>query len=323
MKSFVKFAGIALGVLILAIAALLSYVKFALPKVDPTPEMSVKPNDYLLKRGEYLANHVTVCMDCHSERDWTKFSAPLKEVTLGKGGDRFDTSMGFPGTFYAKNITPAGIGHWTDGELYRAITTGVTPDGRALFPVMPYLSYGKMDPSDVQAIIAYVRSLSPIESQIPERSFEFPMNFIINTIPQNAKPSKMPSPDQVLAYGEYLTTIAACGDCHTPQDKGAPLPGMAFAGGFEFKMPFGTLRSANITPHASGIGEWSKEAFINKFKTYADSSYLTKTVDADAFNTVMPWVMYSGMTEQDLGAIYEYLQSLAPVENKVERLSKN
>jgi len=87
-------------------------------KLEYTPER--------IERGRYLATAVSVCMDCHSTRDWSKFSGPLKEGTLGKGGDRFDHSVGMPGVFYSKNITPAGIGRYTDGELFRTITTGVT-----------------------------------------------------------------------------------------------------------------------------------------------------------------------------------------------------
>jgi hypothetical protein len=62
-------------------------------------------------------------MDCHSTRDWSKFSGPLVEGTLGQGGERFDQTVGMPGVVYSKNITPARIGDYTDGELFRLITT--------------------------------------------------------------------------------------------------------------------------------------------------------------------------------------------------------
>src|SRR5690606_10073925 len=128
--------------------------------------------------------------------------------------------FGFPGTFVASNITPHGIGDYTDGELFRVITTGVAKDGRALFPVMPYPSYGELDEEDIKSVIAYIRTLPAIESQLPKSEADFPMNFIINTIPKKAALSKMPSKDDEVAYGKYMVTATACGDCHTKAEKG-------------------------------------------------------------------------------------------------------
>src|SRR5665213_1849553 len=71
-------------------------------------------------------------------------------------------------------------------EIFMTITTGVDKYGKALFPVMPYHYYGKMDKEDIYDIIAYIRSLPPIENKTPDRSIDFPMNFIVNTIPTKA-----------------------------------------------------------------------------------------------------------------------------------------
>ena len=148
------------------------------------------------------------------------------------------------------------------------------------------------------------------------------MNFIINTIPQKASFTKMPAKTDIVKYGEYVATAAACTECHTKQVKGEKVEGMDYAGGFEFAMPAGTLRSANITPDKeTGIGEWSKEMFIRKFKMYADSSYQSPKIAMGDYNTIMPWVMYAGMSEEDLGALYEYLQTLKPIKNQVERFT--
>ncbi|MEZ4764059.1 MAG: hypothetical protein R3C26_13015 [Calditrichia bacterium] len=57
--------------------------------------------------------------------------------------------------------------------------------------------------------------------------------------------------------------------------------------------------------------------FINRFKQYADSSYQSPVVSINEFNTIMPWTMYAGMSEEDLGAIYAYLKTVSPVKNKV------
>ena len=83
--------------------------------------------------------------------------------------------MGFG---YVKNITPSGIGRYTDGELYRVITTGVTKEGRAMFPLMPYPYYGKMDPEDIYSIISYIRSIPDIKNDVTDSQADFPMNFV-------------------------------------------------------------------------------------------------------------------------------------------------
>ncbi len=310
----------------LAIIALLCialiYVKVALPSVGDAPQLTITYTPEKIARGEYLANSVAVCIDCHSTRDWSKFGGPIVKGTLGQGGERFDQQMGFPGVYYAKNITPAGISSYTDGELFRLITTGVTKDGRAMFPVMPYLNYGQMDGEDIESIIAYIRSLSPIENQLPASASDFPMNFIINTIPVKATLQKMPLASNQLAYGKYLVNAAACMDCHTKVANGQIVPELAFGGGREFAMPGGMLRSSNISPDvATGIGGWTEELFIRKFKMYADSAYILPQVAPGEFNSIMPWTMYSGMTEEDLSAIFHYLKTVAPINNPVEKFS--
>lgn len=79
--------------------------------------------------------------------------------TLGAGGEKFDRTMNFPGEFYSKNITPFALKKWTDGGIYRAITSGVSKDGHPFFPVMPYPNYNQMATEDVYSLIAYLRSL--------------------------------------------------------------------------------------------------------------------------------------------------------------------
>src|SRR5690606_12322394 len=126
------------------------------------------------------------------------------------------------------------------------------------------------------------------------------------------------------AYGKYLVTIASCAECHTHAVDGQPIEGMEFAGGQEFNLgPMGIVRTSNITPHPeTGIGNWTKEEFVNRFKqNIPDSNSTFISVKAGEFNSIMPWVMYGGMTEEDLGAIYDYLKTLKPVYNKVEKFT--
>ncbi|MEO5583832.1 MAG: hypothetical protein ABIQ75_00130, partial [Flavobacteriales bacterium] len=232
----------------------------------------------------------------------------------------FDKNQGFPGSFTSKNITPFNLKGWSDGDIYRTITSGIDKYGRALFPVMPYPNYNKLATEDVYSIIAYVRSLPAIESHPEDSKADFPMNIILHTIPEPAHPTAMPKitdPD----YGAYITNAAGCRVCHTKQEKGQVV-GEPFAGGFEFRFPNGAItRSANITPDMeNGIGGWDRATFIRKFKDFADSSYVPAAIDwkANDFQTVMPWLMYAGMSEQDLGAIYDYLRTVTPAATKVE-----
>jgi cytochrome c2 len=163
MKKALKITGITLGVIIISILGILFYVSLALPNVGDAPELSIEVSPVRVERGNYIANHVAVCMDCHSTRDFTLFSTPPIAGTIGRGGGIFDQKADFPGIFTSKNITPYGIGQWSDGEIYRAITTGVSRDGHAFFPIMPYPYYGKMNEEDVKSVIAYLRTLEPIE----------------------------------------------------------------------------------------------------------------------------------------------------------------
>lgn len=321
MKKVLRVLLILIVVIVILAGAGLAYVKTAFPKADPAPEMKVELTPERIERGKYLANHVMLCMDCHAERDWTKFAGPPKPGTLGAGGDRFDQTMGFPGVFYSRNITPAGVGNWTDGELYRLITTGVTKDNDVIFPVMPYNNYAKCDPEDIKSIIAYLRSLQPVERKNDVSKADFPLNFILRTMNAKPDPQPVPAKTDLVAYGKYVATAASCNECHTAVDEKGNFIGITYAGGREFHFPDGTIeRSANITPHpVSGIGSWTEEFFINRFKSRADSIIALKPGE---FQSIMPWVMYGGMDSLDLKAIYAYLRSQEPVDNKVEKITK-
>ena len=322
MKNFKK---ILLGLVIVVVLAIVggySYMMLAFPAVSDPADLTVEITEARLVRGKYLAEHVALCVDCHSQRDFTKFAGPIIPGTLGRGGERFGEEMGLPGNFIASNLTPANLKDWTDGELFRAITAGVGRDGRPLFPIMPYQNFGRMDKEDIYSIIAYIRLLAPIEARHPTSEATFPMSLIMRTIPANPPLGTRPDPSDKFAYGKYLVTAASCADCHTPMEKGEPLPGMDFAGSFEMNLPGGTIRSANITPDKeTGIGNWTEDMFVQRFKAYADSAYVDPVVPHGEFQTVMPWRMYAGMEEQDLRAIFAFLKSLNPVRNPVERFT--
>jgi mono/diheme cytochrome c family protein len=284
------------------------------------PDIKIEPTEQRLARGKYLFTNVAGCMDCHSKRDWTKLTGPTVAGTEGMGGEPFDETIGLPGSFTSKNITPYGIGGWTDGEIYRAITSGIDKNGEPLFPIMPYPNFAKMDKEDIYSIIAYLRTLAPIKNDIPEHTVNFPMSIIIRTIPAPPNHQSIPERSKTIDYGKYLVTAASCNDCHTPSDKGEPIPGKELAGGMEFNVGPWVNTTANITPDMeTGIGKWTKDDFIKRFKACSTPEYKNTPWKEGEFNTIMPWTQISGMSEADLGAIYDYLRTVPPVNNKVEK----
>ncbi|QQS43217.1 MAG: c-type cytochrome [Acidobacteriota bacterium] len=321
MKKLLK---IALVVVVLAgvgFAAFIGYVVTFLPDI-PLEEVRIEYTHERIKRGEYLAKSVAQCLDCHSERDWSKFSGPIKPGTEGAGGERFDQSMGFPGSYTAPNLTPHNIKDWTDAELFRAITAGVSRDGRPLFPIMPYPNYGKMDREDIYSIIAYIRKLPPVESETPPSSSDFPMSIIIHAIPSAPSFVQKPPRTDKVKYGAYLSNAAGCAECHTPAKSGQTIPELLFSGGRYIDTNTASVQTSNITPDKeTGIGAWSEQDFIARFKAFDKTSgmYKEDAVKEGDFNTPMPWQGYATMSEEDLAAIYAYLMSIKPIKNKVPK----
>ncbi|RZK41012.1 MAG: c-type cytochrome, partial [Pedobacter sp.] len=204
-------------------------------------------------------------------------------------------------------------------ELFRAITTGVNKDGRALFPLMAAHRFGKMDQEDINSIIVYIRSLDPVVNDVPVSSPDFPVNFLINTMPKKAQLTSIPKETDIVEYGGYLVNATGCVDCHSKMDKGNIVAGTEFGGGMEFNFPNGVVRAPNITSHeTTGIGNWTEDNFVSRFKSYATADYKSPKV-GNGMNTPMPWTMYGGMKPSDLKAIYAYLKNLKPIENQVVR----
>ena len=318
MKKILKVLGILMLSILLILLLIIAYIKIILPDVGPAPQMQVEPTTARLARGSYLANSVMACMDCHSKRNPAFFSLPMDEMTRGEGGQRFDQSMGFPGIFYSANITPFGIGNWTDGDIYRAITTGVRKNGKPIFPVMPYHAYGHANPEDVRSLIVYLRSLSSKKNIVPVSSADFPMSILLNTVPKKADPLTLPQAGDTLAYGYYLFTIASCYDCHTPFDNGKFDDTYALAGGRAFPVPGGKVTSANLTTdRETGLGSWTREMFVSRFSFYRDSANAHRVVNQGELQTIMPWTMYGTMTDADLSGIYTYMQTIKPIKHLV------
>lgn len=276
----------------------------------------------VVERGNYLANKVAVCIDCHSKRDITKFSMPVIPGTEGGGAAfPFGKAEGVPGEITPPNITPFALKDWTDDEIIKALTRGINKKGDTLFPMMPYHNYSRMAKSDVYAIVAYLRTLKSIDSTTPPRKLEIPISMFGPLPDGNLDQNSIPDKTDKVKYGQYLVTIASCGDCHTPMGPQGPDFSKMFAGGTMFDNPFFKVAVSNITPDsATGIGTWTEEAFVNKFKSNASDEVVNSNPGRN--NSFMPWYMYGKMNEEDLKAIYAFLRTVKPVTNKVEKFPK-
>ncbi len=307
---------------LLGLASSCIFARAAFPDDIPAPAVSFPQDPAHIARGEYLTRHVAACLSCHATRDWSKYSGPAMAGTRGKGGEGYtESTTGFPGAVYTSNLTPAALGAHTDGEVLRAFTAGISTRGEPLFPLMPYRLYGTLAKDDMLAIGAYLRTLEPISNDIPERELNGPLPFIVRAMPQAAALADAPPAPGTTAYGEYLAQMAACTFCHSQDERGEYLEGLVLAGGKPFQLPTGgTVYSANISPDdKTGIGTWTKDVFIARFRVYTEDAVAQMAVKPGEFNTVMPWTDFAGMTDDDLGAIYDYLRAQPPVNNPVER----
>jgi mono/diheme cytochrome c family protein len=124
------------------------------PTVVSVPDV---PRTDKVAYGQYLATALGHCMDCHTPR----VNGRSDMSRVGAGGREFEAPSG--GLITSANLTPAddaGIAHWTDAELKNAIVYGVRP-GRPLVPVMAFEWYKNISSDDLDALVAYIRTLKP------------------------------------------------------------------------------------------------------------------------------------------------------------------
>lgn len=255
--------------------------------------LSVTRDPAQIARGEHLVTAVAKCTDCHTD---------------DLGGKIF-IEPGPMGTVSASNLT-AGKGgvlaSYTDAQLETAIRHGVRTNGRGLV-IMPSDEYQYLGDADVSAIIAYLRSLPPVDRELPKTRLgpigRGLVTFGVPLIPAAridhskapASRSNVPPVGPTREYGEYLVSVGGCRGCHGPNLAGAP--GHA---------P-GEPASANITP-AGPIGKWSEADFTRVLRsgTRPDGS---KLLD------FMPWRSMARHTDDELHALWLYLQTVPPVES--------
>ena len=255
----------------------------------------------IVGRGKYVFATAGGCA-CHT---------PPDGVGLNAGGTKFELAYGI-GVVYAPNITPdaeTGIGKWTDAQLTSAIRRGEKPNGSKLFPIHPYKYLGSIADDEVEALVAYLRSVRPIKSSVTARTLRIPVPTL--TI---ANPARV-APRDGLARGAYLAGGAAhCTECHTPRRFDfSPDDSKFLAGG---PGPQSSV-TANITPHVeTGIGRWT-EAQIARFlrtglkPSGQEASSLMRTVIAGTS------VGFKDLTEADAAAIARYLKTVPPIDNRV------
>jgi len=317
MKAFGKILLIVLLALVVILAAAISFTIGWRPIVGPKARAltarTFESTPQRLARGAYIFNSLAACVDCHSEHDPNSKDHLVLPNMQGSGEVMFVADL--PGRIVASNVTPdreTGAGTWTDDQLARAIREGIGHDGRALFPLMPYEHYRSMSDEDLASVVVYMRSLPPIHHELPRTEIIFPVKYLIRSVPEPVTaPVSAPDPADTLRSGAYLVNMAGCGDCHTPVDgHHQPISGMEFSGGQVFKLPWGSVASANITPDASGIGYYDEALFLQVMRT----GY----VKARRLDPLMPVEQYKGMTDGDLKAIFAYLRTVKPVRHRVD-----
>lgn len=259
-------------------------------------------NEALVKRGAYLMNGPVACGNCHTPygANGPDFSKELS------GGLLFDD----PFTSYAANITSdkeTGVGEWSDADLAKAIREGLRPDGTLIGPPMPIEFYRHISDDDLAAIIAYLRQVKPVDNEVPDSVFGFPLPPSYGPPVSNVK---APSPDDKVAYGGYLVEIAHCMECHSPREADGHLDMSRMgAGGQSFHGPWGVSVSRNITPHPEdGIGAWTDAEIKTAITTGVRK-------DGSHLNPPMGFPYYANISDEDLTAIVAYLRTLPPQES--------
>jgi mono/diheme cytochrome c family protein len=253
----------------------------------------------LVERGSYLVNTIMTCGNCHSPKG-------RPAATSGKdfsGGLSWDEP---PFKVTAPNITPdkeTCLGNWTDAQIKTLLRTGKRPNGVQIAEVMPTAFYGIITERDLDAIVAYLRTLKPVKNQVPAPIYKIPLPH--HAFPGSEKPYTEAMLDTPVKKGFYLATIGHCMECHTPfGPKGKDFVGDLGKGGMEFTGPFGKSVSRNITSSKTkGIGAWTDA----QIKTA-----ITTGVDKDGKHLLPPmgFPYYAHMTDGDLADVIAYLRTV-------------
>jgi mono/diheme cytochrome c family protein len=260
----------------------------------------------LIERGAYL-DLLAGCLFCHTP--WSKDGVDYARSYQGGGTVREPW-----GTWTQVNITggpKTGVGDWSDAELVTALRAGVRPDGSRVAPIMPWSSYAALADSDAAALVEFLRSFPPTES---ESAHNRELELDWKAVPTKAGGAKPPT--DPVALGEYLATLMRCADCHTPRTangRGGPDPARAWQGDREFfAVPFeegtGSLFSTNLTSHeATGLGGWSDAEIVTAIREgrSRDGSLIRGPMG----RLTASW---SRMTDEDVATVVAFLRTIPP-----------
>lgn len=291
MKKILRWSAIGLGAVVVvaligfAVAMLVTSGRESKKWPVSAVAITVTSDSATIARGAHLASAIGKCVDCHGD---------------DLGGQLFLDGMPLA-RFEAPNLTSGGpTAAWSDADLARAIRNGITPDGRALI-FMPADAYHAMGAEDLAAVIAYIRQMPRVDRTHAPLKFgpvgrilwatgklEFQAARMIDV----SEPIPVPPPAGATAeYGKYLATIGGCTSCH----------GKDLKGGLQLGPP-GTPPSQNLTPGGDVKG-WSQADFTKALRNGVRP-------DGTVINPFMPWVLAGKMTDEEMTAVWAYLQSL-------------
>lgn len=316
LKKILKWTGIVIVLLVLILVITVA-CRQNLQFEAPYPDIQASTDSSIIARGRYLAYGPGHCADCHGAPESRELMLKGQEVPL-TGGMPFKLSIA---TIYVKNITPdseTGIGKLSDKEIARLLRYGVRHDGTAGLDFMPFHN---LTDEDLTAVISFLRSQQPVKNKVPENEI-FALGKVVNAFlikpvgPTGEVPKSIPR-DTSAAYGKYIAnSIANCVGCHTNRDMmtGAAI-GEPFAGGLTMESAIDPENYAVLTPNltpdpATGrLYGWTQEQFIQRFRQGRLIPH-----------SPMPWPSFSRMSDDELKALYNYLQSLKPVKNEIKQI---
>ena len=253
----------------------------------------------LVKRGDYLVNTIMTCGNCHTPK------GPNGDITAKafSGGLSWDEP---PFKVTAPNITQdkdTGIGKWSDADIKKLLRTGQRPNGVQIAMVMPTGFYDIISDRDMDAIVAYLRTIKPIKNTVPDPIYKMPQ--VHHPFPGGEKPYTEAMFTDHLKHGFYLATIGHCMECHTPMGpRGREFATRLGAGGFEFPGPWGMSVSPNITSSKTkGIGAWTDAEIKRAITTGVDK-------DGKHLKPPMGFHYYAHMTDGDLNDVIAWLRTL-------------
>lgn len=298
-----------LGIIAAVIALFSVYLQLTYKQRFEAPPTGIvaSSDSAVIARGKYIVTSLSHCNECHTSKSIRKTGLAVAELPLS-GGDVIHTPFA---DFYAPNITPdeeTGIGKFTDEQLARAIRYGINHEGLAM---APFMSYSELSDADLGAVISYLRTNKPVHNVVPPRDPNLLGKAILRFVMKpydNPAVSTLKMADTTAVYGGYLTSsVGNCIGCHTNRSPVGEFVGAPFSGGYVMEEEAGRFTTPNLTPDtATGrITYWSAEMFVNRFRQ-------GKLVPG----TPMPWDYYKNMTDNDLKAIYNFLQSLPPTTNE-------